>query len=288
MAQGNHEGRLAGQVAVITGGASGLGEATARLFVAEGARVVIADLHADLGQPLADELGESALFVQTNVTRESDVAAAVDRAVSHFGGRLDCRFNNAGIIGAVGGIDEIEVEDFDATVAVNLRGVYLGMKHAARIMKPQGSGVILSTSSVAGVIGGLGPHTYATCKAAVIGLTRNVAAELGPFGIRVNAIAPGSMVTPMVAVAFTGDPSKLERAQRGLEQASPLKGRAGQAIDIAHAALWLASQESGYVSGHTLTVDAGITTGSGFPPPTRFLQPGEMVREGGRVGRESA
>lgn len=286
MSNMNGEGRLAGQVAIITGGASGIGEATARLFVAEGAKVVIADLHADLGQPLADELGAAALFTPTNVAREPDVASAVDLAVSHFG-QLDCMFNNAGIIGALGGIDEIEADDFDATVAVNLRGVYLGMKHAARIMKPQGSGVILSTSSVAGVIGGLGPHVYATCKAAVIGLTRNVAAELALFGIRVNAIAPGSMVTPMVAVAFTGDPSKLDRAQRGLEQSSPLKGRAGQALDIAQAALWLASRESGYVSGHTLTVDAGLTTGSGFPPPTRFLQPGEMLREGGRRGHES-
>ena len=276
-------GRLEGRVAVVTGGASGLGEATVRLFAAQGARVVVADLQADRGKALADELGAAALFSRTDVTREEDVAAAVDLAAAEFG-RLDCMFNNAGIVGAVGPIDEVPVEDFDATVAVHLRGVFLGMKHAARLMKPRRSGVILSTSSIAGVIGGLGPHTYAACKSAVIGLTRNVAAELGPFGIRVNAIAPGNMATPMVAELISGDPDATDRAARGLAKRSPLDGRAGLAEDIAHAALWLASDDAGYVSGHTLTVDGGLTTGSAFPPPKLFLESAPMIRERGRRG----
>ena len=276
-------GRLEGRVAVVTGGASGLGEATVRLFAAQGARVVVADLQADRGKALADELGAAALFSRTDVTREEDVAAAVDLAAAEFG-RLDCMFNNAGIVGAVGPIDEVPVEDFDATVAVHLRGVFLGMKHAARLMKPRRSGVILSTSSIAGVIGGLGPHTYAACKSAVIGLTRNVAAELGPFGIRVNAIAPGNMATPMVAELISGDPDATDQAARGLAKRSPLNGRAGLAEDIAHAALWLASDDAGYVSGHTLTVDGGLTTGSAFPAPKLFLESAPMIRERGRRG----
>jgi len=150
-------GRLEGKVALITGGASGLGEASVRLFVQEGARVVISDLQAERGEALASELGASTVYQRTDVTQESDVAAAVDLAVAKFG-RLDCTFNNAGIIGAVGPIEDIPVEEYDFTMSVLLRGVFLGMKHSARVMKPQGSGSILSCSSVAGLMGGLGPH----------------------------------------------------------------------------------------------------------------------------------
>jgi len=276
-------GRLDGRVAVITGGASGLGEATVRRFVSEGARVVVADLQAELGKELAGELGANAAFAQTDVAIEADVAAAVDLAVSEFG-RLDCMFNNAGIIGAIGPIDELAVEDFDATVAVLLRGVFLGMKHAARVMKPQRSGVILSTSSIAGLQGGLGPHTYATCKTALIGLTRNVAAELAGFGIRVNAIAPGNMASPMTADVIGGDPADVDAAVQALARISPLPGRAGVGLDIANAALWLASDEAGYVSGQTLTVDGGLTTGSGSRTPGLFLESAPMIRERGRRG----
>ena len=276
--------RLEGRVAVVTGGASGIGEATVRLFASEGARVVIADLQADRGRALAEEIGAAAMFADTDVTREADVAAAVEHAISEFG-QLDCMFNNAGIVGAIGPIDELSVEDFDATVSVHLRGCMLGMKHAARVMKPQRSGVILSTSSVAGLLGGLGPHAYAACKAALIGLTRNVAAELAPFTTRVNAIAPGNMATSMTAELISGDPDDLDKAARGLARISPLKGRAGLAIDIAHAALWLASDDAGYISGHTLTVDGGLTTGSGTPTPELFLEAAPMIRERGRRGQ---
>jgi NAD(P)-dependent dehydrogenase (short-subunit alcohol dehydrogenase family) len=270
-------------VALITGGASGLGEATVRLFAREGARVVIADLQDERGQRVARELGAAALYQRTNVAREADIAAAVDRAVAEFG-RLDCMFNNAGVVGAVGPIDEIPVEDYDATMAINLRGVFLGMKHAARVMKPQRSGTILCSSSIAGVIGGLGPHVYATAKTALIGLTRNVAAELCCFGIRVNCIVPGNMATQMIAGIAGGDPDAVEPIKLGLAMVSPLPGRAGLPEDIAHAALFLASDEAGYISGHTLVVDAGATTGSSGKTPPFVDQHSPMIREAGRRG----
>jgi NAD(P)-dependent dehydrogenase (short-subunit alcohol dehydrogenase family) len=275
--------RLAGKVAVITGGASGFGEATCRRFVEEGARVVVADIQDPRGATLASELGEAARYRRTDVTREEDVRETIDFAVSEFG-QLDCVFNNAGIVGAIGPIDETPIEEYDATMAVLLRGAFLGTKHAARVMKPRRSGVILSTSSVAGLMGGLGPHVYAMAKAALIGLTRNAAAELAPFNIRVNCIAPGSMATPMVADVLSGDPDAVAPAADALALMSPLTGRAGVAEDIAEAALWLASDAAGYVSGHTLTVDGGLTTGSANPIPPLFQKHSPMLRERGRRG----
>ena len=189
-------GRLDGKVAVITGGASGIGAGTARRFVAEGAQVVLADLQADAGSALAAELGAAARFAQTDVTQEDDVAAAVDLAVGEFG-RLDVMFNNAGIVGVIGPMADTPTDGWDQTVAILLRGVFLGMKHAARVMVPQRSGSIISTSSTAGIIGGLGPHCYTTCKHGVIGMTKSVASELAAHGIRVNVISPGSIVTAL-------------------------------------------------------------------------------------------
>jgi len=276
-------GRLEGRVGLVTGGASGLGEATVRAFVREGARVVAADVQDERGRALADELGAAVRYQHSDVTAETDIAAAVDLAVSEFG-KLDCAFQNAGIVGAIGPIDETPAEEYDATMAILLRGVFLGMKHAARVMKPQRSGTILCTSSIAGLQGGLGPHVYATAKAAIIGLTRNVAAELSHFGIRVNCIAPGNMASPMTANVMTGDPDAVDTATEGLARFSPLPGRAGTASDIADAAVWLASDESGYVTGHTLTVDAGLTIGAGNPTPKLFREHAPMIREGGRRG----
>ena len=275
-------GRLDGQVALISGGASGIGEATARMFVHEGARVLIADIQDERGQRIAAELGEAAAFQHTNVAEEDSIAAAVDRAVSEFG-RLDCLFANAGIVGAMGPIDEIPVEEYDATMAINLRGVFLSMKHAARVMKPQKSGTILSTASIAALQGGLGPHVYAAAKSALIGLTRNVAAELVSQGIRVNCIAPGNMATEMIASLVMGDPGKVPEIEQGMAGASPIPGRAGRASDIAHAAVYLASDAAAFVNGHTLVVDAGLTTGSGQSMPL-FANHAPMVREAGRRG----
>jgi len=275
-------GRLEGRAALVTGGASGLGEGTVRLFAREGARVLIADLQEERGRRVAEEIGAAALYQRTDVSDEADIAAAVDRAVAEFG-RLDCVFANAGIVGAVGPIDETPAEEYDATMAINLRGVFLSMKHAARVMKPQGSGTILSCSSIAGLRGGLGPHVYATAKAALIGLTRNVAAELAPFGIRVNCIAPGNMATPMIAGLVTGDPDRVEDMENAMAVSSPLPGRSGRPEDIANAALYLASDEAAFVSGHTLVVDAGLTTGSG-QGTVLFSEHAPMVREAGRRG----
>ncbi len=275
-------GKLEGQVALITGGASGIGEATVRMFVREGARVVIGDIQDERGERIAGELGEAAIFQHTNVAHEDSIAAAVDRAVSDFG-RLDCVFANAGIVGAMGPIDKIPAEEYDATMGINLRGAFLCMKHAARVMKPQGSGTILSTSSIAALQGGLGPHVYAAAKIALIGLTKNVAAELASHGIRVNCIVPGNMVTEMIAGLVTGDPDKVGDIEEGMANGSPIPGRAGQADDIANAAVYLTSDAAGFVNGHALVVDAGLTSGCGQSMPL-FQNYSPMVREAGRRG----
>ena len=274
--------RLEGKVAAITGAASGFGAATARRFVAEGCRVVLGDIQEGPASSLAQELGDSAAFAVCDVTREEDVAGLVDLAVSRFG-ELDIMFNNAGIVGAVGPIDATPAEEWKATVDVLLHGVFYGMKHAARVMKPRRRGVIVSMASTAGIMGGLGPHAYAACKHAVVGMTKNVGAELCRYGIRVNAIAPAGMATAMVANVLTGDPNNIEGAKRALAAESPLVDRAGTAEDVANAALWLASDEAGYTNGHVLTTDAGATTGSTAAAPA-FAEYRPMFREAGKHG----
>lgn len=271
-------GRLEGKVAVITGGASGIGEGTVRRFVEEGASVVIADLQVDAGRALSAELGARTRFIATDVTVESDVAAAVDLAVSAFG-RLDCMFNNAGIVGAIGPIATTDGEAWNKTIAVLLTGQFYGMKHAARVMIPQASGVILTTSSTAGIMGGLGPHTYTAAKHAVIGLTKSVASELASSGIRVNAISPGNTVTALTAAVITGDHTNTDKTAKQMATTSPL-GIAGMPSDIANAALYLASDEARNVTGHTLVVDAGQTTNGGS---ARFHQSSPaLVEEAGK------
>jgi xanthoxin dehydrogenase len=272
--------RVKDKVAIITGAASGIGAGTARLFVDEGASVVIADFQADAGQALSDELGDRARFIKADVTREDDVAAAVDLAVREFG-RLDCIINNAGIIGAIGPIGDTTAEAWDATIAILLRGVFLGMKHAARVMIPQKSGCILSVSSSAGLMGGLGPHAYTAAKHAVVGLTKSVASELSKHGIRVNAVAPGSMVTAMSSAVVTGDPTNENDTAAALEETSPL-GIAGLPIDTANGLLYLASDEARYVTGHTLVIDAGQTTAS--TEGEFHEQEADVLREAGKRG----
>ncbi len=255
--------RLAGKVALITGGASGIGEATVRLFVAEGASVVVADIQDERGRRLAGELGARAAYRRTDVSREADVQAAVAEAVQRFG-RLDCLFNNAGAGGVTGGIEEIAAAGFDETVGVLLRGVFLGMKHAAPVMKRQGAGSIISTASVAGLRAGFGPHVYSAAKAAVIHLTRTVAMELGEHNIRVNCICPGGIATPIFGQAFGLSGEKADAIvplMKGvLEHMQPIK-RSGLPEDIAHAALWLAGDDSTFVNGDALVVDGGLSGG---------------------------
>jgi NAD(P)-dependent dehydrogenase (short-subunit alcohol dehydrogenase family) len=256
-------GKLDGKVAVITGGASGIGDATVRLFVEEGCRVVIADVQDDRGARLAEELGKSASYLHADVSQEAHVSGAIAHAVSRFG-RLDCLFNNAGAGGVVGPIEEIPADGFDHTLGVLLRGVFLGMKHAAPVMKRQGAGSIISTASVAGLQAGYGPHVYSTAKAAVVHLTRSVAMELGESGVRVNCICPGGIATPIFgsAMGLAGPEADrvAELMKTLLATRQPIQ-RAGLPEDIARAALWLASEESSFVNGHALIVDGGLTGG---------------------------
>ena len=254
-------GRLDGKVAVVTGGASGIGEGTVRLFANEGCRVVIADIQDRKGETLADTLGGAAVYQRTDVSQEDEVEQAVQRALDEYG-RLDCMFNNAGLAGAGGPIEEIATDNYDSLMSVLLRGVFLGMKHAAPVMKAQGSGSIISTASVAGLRAGYGGHVYSAAKAAVIHLTRTVAMELGESGIRVNCICPGGIATPIFRPLFgdVDDATVVEAIKSRLTDRQPIK-RGGLPEDIANAALWLASEEASFVTGHALVVDGGLTGG---------------------------
>jgi len=276
--------RLEGRVAVITGAASGIGAATAKTYVDHGARVVLGDIQDEAGAAIAEGLGGSAcaIFRHCDVTSEDQVKALVEAAVSEFG-QIDVMFNCAGIVGAVGPMSTTPAEEWKLTIDILINGVFYGMKHASGYMKEAGSGSIISMSSTAGVMGGLGPHAYAAAKHAVVGMTKNLAAEMGGYGVRVNCIAPAGMATPMVAEVITGNHHNLDETIATLAAASPLKGRAGLAQDVANAALWLASDESGYTSGLTLTVDAGATTGS-TPEGPAFSDYQPMLREAGRKG----
>ena len=255
--------RLQGKVAIVTGAASGIGEAIARRFVADGAQVVAADLQDTRAQALVSSLDGETSYCHCDVSSESDVSDLVDHAIKRFG-RVDVMINNAGSVGPSGPIESVDVGAFDATLAVLLRSVFLGIKHVAPIMKRQGSGSIVSTASVAGLRTGLGPHTYSAAKAAVIHLTRSVAMELGERGVRVNCICPGGIATPIFGKAFGLDPEAADRAvplmKQVLATAQPLR-RAGLPEDIANAAAWLASDESSFVNGHALVVDGGVTGG---------------------------
>lgn len=267
-------GRYEGKVALITGGASGLGEATARLLVAEGGKVIIADYGVDRGEAVAKSLGDKAIFAQCDVTKEADVAAAVDAGIAKFG-RLDSAFANAGIVGVVGPIADTPMDDFDKTMAVLVRGVFVTFKHAARgIIASGNGGCIIGTASVAGVQGGLGPHAYAMAKAGVIGLARSAASELAAFKIRANSIAPGSIPTGMTAHVIAGDPNDLKTASERIGSMSPL-GRAAHANDIAETALFLFSDGGSYITGQNITVDAGLTSGAGMS--ATFQKTGMMV-----------
>jgi NAD(P)-dependent dehydrogenase (short-subunit alcohol dehydrogenase family) len=267
-------GSLDGKVALITGGASGIGAATVRRFAAEGARVLSVDLQDDLGTALAEELAPRVLYQHADVSREGDVTSAVDRAMAEWG-RLDVCFNNAGFGGTVGPIADTPADEFDATVAVLLRGVFLGIKHAARVMLPQRTGSIVSTASVAGLQAGYGPHVYSACKAAVVHLTRSVAMELGEAGVRVNCICPGGIATPLLTRVLGDPPGADDLLKSFLAQAQPIR-RAGLPEDVAEAALFLVSDAAGFVNGHALVVDGGLTGGrqwSTVPPMMRERRP---------------
>ncbi|MGQ0583969.1 MAG: SDR family NAD(P)-dependent oxidoreductase [Reyranella sp.] len=246
--------RLLGRVAIVTGGASGLGRATVMRFLADGAKVLVADLNEKNGAETlaiakAQGHGDSIAFVRCDVANDSDVAATVAAAETRFG-RLDIAYLNAGVGGAFGPIAETSVEDWDYTFAVLTRSVFLGMKHASSAMKKYGGGVILVTASIAGMAGGGGSHAYSAAKAACISLIENVAVELGPDRIRVVGIAPGVISTPLV---HRGRPEKFEK--QFAQQPWPDRGEPEHIADVA---AFLCSDDARFITGETVKVDGGL------------------------------
>ncbi|MBW2270508.1 MAG: glucose 1-dehydrogenase [Deltaproteobacteria bacterium] len=247
-------GRLSGRIALITGAARGQGEAEARRFVAEGARVVVTDILDDEGRALAAELGEAAAYHHLDVAEAEQWDAAVAAAAERFGA-LHILVNNAGI-GAVGLLDTLDLDEHRRIIDVNLHGVYLGMRAVKAYMVATGSGAIVNISSIDGIAGALGMTSYSASKFAVTGMTRSAAIELGPLGIRVNSIHPGVISSPMVEQA---PPEVVARLDRLMER-QPIR-RMGEPHEVASLALFLASDEASYITGAQFVIDGGHLAG---------------------------
>lgn len=261
--------RLQDKVCIITGATSGIGRRTAEIFAAEGALVVVAGRREAEGRALEAEIGARCAFVRTDVTDEAQMKTLIDFTMARHG-RIDCLFNNAGGPAPVGGIETIPVEGFDAAMAVLVRSVMLGMKHAAPIMSAQGCGSIINNGSIAGQRAGYSTSmVYSAAKAAVIHLTKCAAMQLGERKVRVNTISPGGIATGIFGKAL-GLPveqadAMAEAVKGGLAKMQPIP-RAGLTDDIAMAAVFLASDESGFVNGHDLVVDGGVIGGRMWTP----------------------
>jgi NAD(P)-dependent dehydrogenase (short-subunit alcohol dehydrogenase family) len=249
-------GRLDGKVAIITGGASGMGEATARLFVSEGARVVIGDVQREKGETLAASLGAVCAYANVDVGSSEDVRGLVTTAIERFG-KLDIMYNNAGIGGGEGPITDCSEERFDQIIATNLKGVWLGMKHCLPYLIANGGGSIITTASVSAFMGMEGQGAYGASKGAVVQLTRVCAIENARLNIRANCICPGGTLTPLIyANPLSPAPTDIDTVRERLAGFQPIQ-RAGLPEDIANAALWLASDESSFVTGQAIVVDGG-------------------------------
>jgi NAD(P)-dependent dehydrogenase (short-subunit alcohol dehydrogenase family) len=258
--------RLQDKVAIITGATSGIGEATARVFAAHGAKLVIAGRSQERGEALAQELkalyGDRFMFHAVNVIHEQEVGALVDATVDRFG-RLDCLFNNAGA-GERSSVESVTEEEFDRVMRLLVGSAVFGMKHAARVMKTSGGGSIINNASIAAHRINQGGYLYSGAKAALSHLTRLAGVELGPWSIRVNAISPGAIATPIFwggstraqSLSDSENAQKMAKLQSNLASATPTP-RSGLADDIAYAALFLASDEGSYINCHDLVVDGG-------------------------------
>lgn len=269
--------RLENQVAVVTGGARGIGAGIVRRFAQEGARVVFSDLLSEKGKGLEEELGKNVAFYRADATSVFDTEALMSFAAERFG-RLDCVVNNAGAGGEGGPIAETSVEGFDQSIALLLRGTFLGIKYGVPRMRS--GGTIINIASVAAIVASGSPHAYVAAKFGVVGLTKSVALELAERGIRVNAICPGGTATEIWAPVYPEMPAGLsERTPQIVEpwlaERIPI-GRAGLPADIANAALWLASSESSFVTGQAIVVDGGLTSGR---PWSQMLHAFDQLRE---------
>lgn len=255
--------RLDGKVAVVTGAASGIGLATVERFIEEGARVVAADLQEDAGRELEARLGGAVRFVRCDVARPDELKAAIDTAADRFGG-LDILFSNAGSLGSRAGVEDFDADDWDRTQAILLRSVAAGAAYATPHMRRRGGGSIVNTSSISALQAGYGPLAYSVAKAGVLHFTKVAAAELSAHRIRINAIVPGFIATSIFGQVYglgLEDSRRMADAvAEGSAPANPI-GRAGMPLDIAEAALFLASDASRFVTGTHLTVDGGITMG---------------------------
>ncbi|KAG1326129.1 short-chain dehydrogenase reductase 3b-like [Cocos nucifera] len=249
--------RLEGKVAIITGAASGIGEATARLFASNGATVVIADIQDELGNAVAASISPGKCsYKHCDVSDEKEVEETVNHVLRTHG-RLDIMFSNAGVLGTAAPIMDVDMRELDRVMAVNVRGTAAAIKHAARAMVARGTrGTIICTASVTSCRGGLGPAAYTASKHAVLGLVRAAAGELGQHGIRVNCMSPFGVATPLACELKGASPSKVEDLCCAMAN---LKGVVLKTGHVAEAALFLASDESVFISGHNLVIDGGTT-----------------------------